>query len=502
MIRRADILKILSVLLLTAAVSVLHAQELHAQERYESVVRHNAWNMGGGAAGLRCDTLQSSYAELYALKENGGFKPSYASSDSWNFGARMRSVLHLSRVSFAGGFGFDYFTGRNMCGSVLGSPEYYPFDILEFTPGRKIRESYTFEGAVSAELGRGWLLGLAADLDAGSYSKRKDLRHKNNMLDFGVRPSVTKRFSGGAAGVTYIFGKRGETVSANEYGISSDAYDAFFDKGMCYGEQSLWTGNGIHLNYSGVSGFPLREFTDGVMLQASWRGLYADVSYCRRRGRTGEKQTVWHEFATDVVAAHAAVTLRGGWWLRGSFGCEGQTCDENVLGSVTENGVTTDRKFGSNRIFARNNLAASLEGEYCDSRMEILFGGRWRSTEGLSTLTYPLWRRRTMQFGELYVDTRWLLGRFELSVSASGGAGERSLRGDGSSPEEYALCRTDYLDAETEWYTAPRIGVGAGLRYNIGSFYVDLRGDYVRALSVSALKADRIAARLSAGYRF
>lgn len=497
MIHRADILKTLCVLLLTAA-----AAGVQAQERYESVVRHNAWNMGGGAAGLRCDMHQSAYAELYALKENGGFKPSYASSDSWNFGAQMRAVRHLSKVSFAGGFGFDYFTGRNMCGSMLSSPEYYPFDILEFTPGRKIRETYTFRGAVSAELGRGWLLGLSADLDAGSYSKRKDLRHKNNILDFDVRPSVTKRFSGGAVGLTYIFGKRGEIVSANEYGISSDTYDAFFDKGIFYGEQSLWTGNGIHLNYSGVSGFPLREYANGAMLQVSWRALYADVSYSRRSGRTGEKQTVWHEFTTDAVAAHAAVTLRGGWWLRGSFSCEGLTSDENVLNSVTEGGVTTDRKFGSNRIFARNGLEASFEGEYSDSRMEILFGGRWRSVERLSTLTYPLWRSHSMQFGELYVDTRWTLGRFELSVSVSGGAGSSREGGDGSSPEEYVQCRTDYLAAETEWYTAPRIGAGVGLRCNIRRFYVDLRGDYGRSLSASALGADRIAARLSAGYRF
>lgn len=472
-------------------------------QRYESIVRHNAWNMGGGAAGLRCDSLSASYAEIYALKENGGMKPSYASADSWNFGAQMRSVCQMEKISFAGGFGFDYFTGAGMCGSMFSDPQYYPVDILEFTPGRKIRETYTFAGALSAELGRGLLLGVNTDFAAGSYSKRKDLRHKNNILDFDIMPSLTYRFGRGAVGATYIFGKRGESLSANEYGVSSETYDAFFDKGICFGEQSLWTGNGIHLDYAGVSGFPVREFTNGAMLQAEWRGVYADVSYRRGSGRTGEKQTIWHEFTSDAVAAHAAVNIRGVWFVRASFESRGQNNSENVISSVTDNGVTTDRKFGSNKIFARNTVSASVEGEYCSERREVVFGGRFRSLDRLSTLTYPHWRLHSMHYGELFADARAIFGRFELSLSLFGGAGSSSEGRDALGSTDYPLCREDFLAAEVEWYTAARVGAGAGVRCNMGKFYVDLRGDYMRGLmNTVAIGRNRGSVRLSAGYRF
>ena len=119
-----------------------------AQERFDYVFRRNPWNGGPNAAGIRQDSLSRSYAEIYFTKENGGMTGHSSSDDSWNAGARTESVRHLKKVSFAGGFGYDYFDGRNMCGSMFTEPGYYPVDILEFTPGRKIREDYTFTGGV------------------------------------------------------------------------------------------------------------------------------------------------------------------------------------------------------------------------------------------------------------------------------------------------------------------------------------------------------------------
>lgn len=477
-----------------------------AQQRYEAVVRHNAWNMGGGVAGLRCDSLSASYAELYALKEGGRFAPSYVSDDAWTFGAMMKSVYHLKKVSFFGGFGFDYFTGRNMCGSMFSEPNYYPVDILEFTPGRKIRETYSFDGGISAEVGHGVLLGVDLDFAAESYSKRKDLRHKNKVLALEVMPSLTYRFSRGAAGLSYIFAKNGETVEANEYGISTETYDAFFDKGICFGELNLWTGSGIHLDESGITGFPVREMTHGAMLQAEWHGVYIDAAYRRRSGSTGEKLTVWYEFDADVVSAHIGADIRGEWFIRAGFECIGQTNNEVVLGTVTDNGVTVDRKFGSNRIFSRNSVSASLEGEYYSQRWEIVFGARYRSLDRLSTLVYPSYREHSMFFGEAYADAKAAFGAFEVSLSLCGGAGDaRSGEGsvNGGVPSgEYPTSLSDYLAAETEWYTAARIGCGAGVRWNIRKFYVDLRGDFMHSFDADALGRHRWAARLSARYRF
>ncbi len=477
-----------------------------AQERYETLVRHNVWNMGGGVAGLRLDDRSSSFAEVYAAKNNGSFKPSYESRDSWNFGAQLRSIYHLKRISFAGGFGYDYMLGNKMCGSMFTRPGYYPVDILEFTPGRKNLETYSFAGGISADMGHGIVIGVAVDLSARSYAKRKDLRHKNNALDFDVKPSLTWRFNKGAVGATYIFRKTSEQISAGEYGISSEQYYAFFDKGIGYGRRELWSGSGIHLKEAGVNGFPVREFTNGAMLQGQWKWLYADVSYRRGNGRTGEKHTIWHEFGSDAVDAHVGLEFDKRWFVRAAYGWYGQTNNENIMTSVTENGVTIMRKFGSNEIFSRRTTRASIEGEYYAERWNIIVGAEHERLNRLSTLVYPQYRKHAMNATRIYARSDMRFGAFEVSLGVSGLFGGASaaegvtadVAGSGDYPEQLA----DYATAETEWFTASRVGVGAGARYNIRKFYVDLQCEYTRAFNVNVLGNDRIMARLSAGYRF
>lgn len=478
-----------------------------AQERYETLVRHNAWNMGGGVAGLRLDDRSSSFAEVYAEKNNGSFKPSYASRDSWNFGAQLRSIYHLKRLSFTGGFGYDYMLGNRMCGSMFTRPGYYPVDILEFTPGRKILETYSFAGGISADMGHGILIGVAVDLSAQSYAKRKDLRHKNNALDFDVKPSLTWRFAdGGAIGVTYIFRKTSEQISAGEYGISSEQYYAFFDKGIGYGQRELWSGSGIHLKEAGVNGFPVRELTNGAMLQAQWKWLYADVAYRHAEGRTGEKHTIWHEFGSDAIDAHLGLAFDNAWFVRAAYGWYGQNNNENIMTPVTENGVTIMRKFGSNEIFSRRTTEASLEAEYYAERWNIIVGAEHERLNRLSTLVYPQYRHHAMNATRIYARADMRFGAFEINIGLGGTFGDakaaagvtREVDGAGDYPEQL----TDYFMAETEWFTASRVNINAGLRYNIRKFYVDLQGEYTRAFDVKALGRNRAMARLSAGYRF
>lgn len=172
-------------------------------------------------------------------------------------------MRHLKKVSFSGGFGYDYFDGRNMCGSMFTEPGYYPVDILEFTPGRKVREDYTFTGGVSAVLGNRWTGGLRVEFEARNYAKRKDLRHKNTRLDFEFSPGVMYHAGRFAVGAVYIVGTNSEKVAAEGVGPGADLYEAFFDRGLLYGSLEKWGSTDIHLSTNGVSGFPVRENTQG-----------------------------------------------------------------------------------------------------------------------------------------------------------------------------------------------------------------------------------------------
>ena len=217
--------RILTILMLVAVSAAA------AQERFDHIFRRNPWNGGLNAAGIRQDSLSRSYAEIYFTKENGGLAGHSASDDSWNAGAKTESVRHLKKVSFSGGFGYDYFDGRNMCGSMFTEPGYYPVDILEFTPGRKVREDYTFTGGVSAVLGNRWTGGLRVEFEARNYAKRKDLRHKNTRLDFEFSPGVMYHAGRFAVGAVYIVGTNSEKVAAEGVGPGADLYEAFFDRG-------------------------------------------------------------------------------------------------------------------------------------------------------------------------------------------------------------------------------------------------------------------------------
>ena len=497
---------LLYILLSIIACCIVAGTKVSAQERYETVIRHNAWNLGGGVAGLRLDEQSASFVEIYASTTDVTFKPTNASQDAWNFGAQLRSVYHLKRVSFAGGFGYDYMLGNKMCGSMFTEPWQYPFDILEFTAGRKNLETYSFTGGVSADVGHNILLGVAVDIAAKSYAKRKDLRHKNNALDFDIKPSLTWKFADGAIGATYIFRKTSEQITAGEYGISSENYYAFFDKGIGYGRRELWTGSGIHLKEAGVSGFPVRELTNGAMLQAQWRNIYADVTYRSSNGRSGEKHTVWHEFRSDALDAHIGLEFDKRWFVRATYGWYSQTNDENILTPVTENGVTIMRKFGSNEIFSRRRCDISAEAEYYTDTWDIIVGARHNRLNRLSTLAYPQYRSHSMDATSIFARATMRFGAFEIELSLSGAFGNSSaqagitdkVEGAGDYPEQL----TDYFVAETEWFTASRLGAGAGLRYNIRKFYGDLHGENTRAFDVKVLGKNRATVRLSAGYRF
>ena len=309
-----------------------------AQERFDYVFRRNPWNGGPNAAGIRQDSLSRSYAEIYFTKENGGMTGHSSSDDSWNAGARTESVRHLKKVSFAGGFGYDYFDGRNMCGSMFTEPGYYPVDILEFTPGRKIREDYTFTGGVSAVLGRRWTGGLRVEFEAQNYAKRKDLRHKNTRLDFEFSPGVMYHAGRFAAGAVYIVGTNSEKLEAEEIGSTPESYQAFFDRGLGYGSLQLWESSDMHLTTSGVTGFPVRENTQGAGVQLQYGPVYAAAAYRNRQGETGERGMIWHEFGTHQVTANAALSLgnlQRRHFVRLNLDWRSLQTDENIITTET-----------------------------------------------------------------------------------------------------------------------------------------------------------------------
>lgn len=481
-----------------------------AQERFDDVVRRNPWNESVNAAGIRQDTVSRSFAAVYFTKENGGLTDRSASDDSWNAGAVTQSIRHFEKVSFAGSFSYDYFEGRNMDGSLFTLPGYYPVDILEFTPGRKNRETYAFTGRVAARLGERWTGGLDVAFEARNYAKRRDLRHKNTRLDFACAPGVMYRAGRFAAGAAYIAGINTEKLEAEGIGASSDNCEAFFDRGLRYGALRLWQSNDVHLTTSGVSGFPVRETVQGAAVQVQYGPLYAEAAYRFRQGRTGERGIIWHKFQTHGATGRAVLSLPGRGWshfVRLSLDWQSLDNRENILTYETVNGVSNPRIHGSVPIFGRKQLL--LEGEYelSNERTDIRLGGGYSRLNRQSTLMYPCVKGQLLHYLRAYADAIRRFGSWELNLRAEfrkGGFSEREERFDATQqPGDYPERLDAYYHWENEYLTASRLGLGVGVRRNIRRFYIDLSVRWEHGFGLHYVaQANRVRATLGIGYNF
>ena len=496
--------RIVTILLLIAATGAV------AQDRFEETFRRNAWNGSVNAAGLRQDSVSHSYAEAYFTKENGGLTDPSSSDNSWNAGVRTESIRHLNRISFAGGFNYDYFDGRNMCGSMFTVPGYYPVDIVEFTPGRKVRESYDFRAGLSAELTRRWLVGLNVSFEARNYAKRKDLRHKNTRLDFEFSPGVMYRSGRFAVGAAYIVGIDNEKIEAEEIGSTPESYQAFFDRGLRYGTLQLWESNDLHLTTSGVTGFPIRETTQGAGLQLQYGPLYVDAAYRNRQGRTGAGGATWHEYDADLVTANGVLTLGEAsdlHYVRLGMEWESLANRENILTYESVNGVSTPHLHGSTPIFGRKRLDLSAEYEWTTTRMDWRVGINHTDLNRESTLMYPQTRGQRLQWTMVWSTWLYRFGAWELTLAADfrrGGFSEREELGESPArPGEYPMQLTDFYNCENEYWTMPRVGAGAGVRRNIRRFYIDLSARYEHGFDVHYVsQPNRVRATLDVGYNF
>lgn len=340
-----------------AAAALFASLGLCAQ-RYNGVAGGNPWNGGVNVCGIRQDTtVQSvSYAELSGHFIGGTFKSSSQPTTAWTVGAVAKKLVHLKQFSMIGSFSFEEFQGKGMAGSMFITPGCYPVDVIEFTPGPKSRQKYSFTGGVSVDVAPQWRIGAKMDFLSANYAKRKDVRHTNYRLEMTVAPGVQWHSGDFAVGLNYIFNKNSESVKAEQIGTAESSYYAFLDKGNLYGTYEIWSGSGTHLSEEGVNGFPVSELAHGVAAQFSWKDFYAQVQYRHRNGKAGEKDHIWFRFPGNEASFNLSWKCRrdygshsvklDGSWLR-------QTSFETVLEKVTAGGVTNVHEYGSNQVYDR-----------------------------------------------------------------------------------------------------------------------------------------------------
>ena len=228
-----------------------------AQSRYETLIRVNPWNSGVNAAGMRQDSTAFSNAEAGGVYRSGDFRSLSDAASEWAASAQARTLTHLEKFSMRGAFSFEDREAYDACGSMMMGSGKFPVDVLEFTPGRKTYQTYNMYGALSVDVAPQWRVGAGLDFTSRNAAKLKDLRYTGYALDMQVAPSVMYCDGDFAAGVSAIYKRNTETVSAEQIGSAQNAPTAFFNEGLYLGNLQAWAGSGTRLSEPGVSGLPV-----------------------------------------------------------------------------------------------------------------------------------------------------------------------------------------------------------------------------------------------------
>ncbi len=480
-------------------------------QTFEDVRRSSFWQDSRNVAGIRQDSVSRSYAEIYGRYEEGGFRDTWQAPRTWSAGAVTESIRHLDRISLTGSFSFQQTEGYDMCGSMFVRPGYFPIDVLEFTPGRKTLQTYSFDGGLAYDIDGSWTIGAKMDFESSNLAKRKDLRYADWRLDMTVAPGFMYRSSGWALGFSPLFRKVAETIDAEQIGTAESSYYAFLDKGLMYGVHQVWTGNGVHLQDAGVNGLPVREYSYGGAVQAQYGNLYADFEFLRSAGSAGEKEYIWFEFPGMSMGAE----MRYKWFsgsaennVRLDFEWKRQDMDENVLEKVSENGITTVLDHGSNRILSRGSWTLNPEFEHKHRVLDFKAGADFGLSKALTSQVYPYIYTQTLTEVSAYAGFVFHFGRFEYGVEgryAQGWVSESERLASGDSGVQSVPYRLqDWYDRHMEYLATPRFFSRIMCRYTFDKgIYLEMDMMSVNAYRLNYLTdKNRLSATIKVGYDF
>ncbi len=481
------------------------------QPRYERVLKNNFWNGSANVTGLRQDNVSRSFAEIYGSYRGGEFHDTWEATEGWSAGASTASIRHLEKISFAGSFSFDQTEGYGMCGSMFIKPGGYPVDVLEFTPGRKSLQTYSFDGGASYDVAEHWRIGAKMDFEAANIAKRKDLRHTNKRLEMTVAPGFMYHAGDFAIGASYIFDRTSESIKAEQVGTAESSYWAFLDKGLMYGVHSVWTGSGIHLDDEGVNSLPVTDFANGIAVQAQWKGLFAEASYRNMQGKIGEKEYIWFNFPGHGISAQLGYSHQGRVVRHNAlvkFGWKSLEMSESILEKVSVNGVNTILNHGSNRILSREVVSLTPEYEIVSDFMEISVGADMSWSKGVSSQMYPYVFEQSLftyeaGFGMLLDYFK----RFDLGARGTfmGGRVDERQRmvSDGSGVVGEPFRLEEWYQKSIDYQTSAKFLTQIILRYKfLNGMYIELDADVLTKGWKYNEKYNRAEYSLRFGYNF
>lgn len=510
--------------ILAAVLGVVFAGSATAQENghlkgydFGYITRQDGWVSSLNAAGILSAPANISYVEAYYDKTKGGLHNYYQSPDIFLLGIKTESFRKVGNVGFYGKMQYEYYEGKDWAGSIFIDPSLYPFDMVEHTPGRKLGENYIFEGGIGFRLAGSLYGGLRIEYEADNIAKRRNLRHKNNRMNLRAVPSLTYKTGNWDLGLSYIYKKLSERVQLEVIGGSTEGgYRVFYDKGLWFGVDDLWTAGSVHLTDAGIGGFPLKFEDHGASFQSNYNKgavrFYEELTYRRSAGETGGKGITWMTNRADIIEYKGVLNLADAYneglshLIHAGASYGNQKNYESITGTEMVAGTPQETIIGSYIIMHRRTLSIGAEYEMAFRRtpgdynpyLSLRAGFEYCNRNTLGLLAYPYVKSQTLSTRRMHVqgETRFDAGTGELKLRASLGYsyGDGTKLDEtvgnmspGAEPGEYPVQNTDYFEYEYEYLTTGKADVSLGIRYTtyVGRsslpLYADLSWNTVNA---------------------
>lgn len=503
-----------SALLSLVFTSPVTAQKREVQEKclyhFDDLQRKQTWTDSYNPAGLGLiDFNSSSFVEAYMGSGKGDFVKYYEANQSFNFGLRTASYTKINKTTFFGEIDYNNFKGENMAWSGLIYPERYLMTVGNDVPAQKMKESYKLKGGLSAPLLPKLNFGLQVNYETAMMAKRRDLRHRTDLLDFEAITGIVYKGEKINIGASYIYRKFYENITFSKISDDVNEFQGYIFKGLWYGVFDRWDVREMDLSR------PFLEVSQGVSgqleyVEGGFRFLN-EITYKYRDGYTGqglEKALSQDQISTFEYKGNAQ--LESGdvrHYLKvNTLYTDGVNYDKISTQEVI-GGLNVEIQYGRNKIFSKrsfdfNALYELAIGRHkCSPDWNLSAGYTHHSHMAVSSLTIPFYLTQNVKinsaFGKVNKNFVFSYGMIDVSLMAGYREGSGNpLKLENSNPtaplvaEEILLeQREDLLNREFEYMIKGRAFGEAGVRVSrfvtsknaLGAVYLDAKYSLVQA---------------------
>lgn len=477
---------------------------------FDDLQRKQTWTESYNAAGLHfLDFNNSSYIEAYMGKNDGPFVKFNESDNSFNYGLRTASYTKVKKTTFFGMIDYNNFKGQDMTWSGLIYPERYLMLVADDRPAVKAKESYKLSGGISTPLYENLFFGLQINYEAAMLAKRKDLRHRTDLLDFETTAGFMYKTDMINVGLNYYYRKFHEKVEFSKVADDDVLYTGYLFKGLWFGMVDIWSQNELNLSRSFI------DVIQGGSLQIEFVKdnfrLHNEFTYKFKDGLSGpgiDRAYTSNEgtiLEYKGIAQYELDNMRH--YLKVKTNYSDAVNYDKVSNTERIGGITTVIQYGKNKAFAKRAFDMSAEyelalGKYkCNPEWNFKAGYQYSSYSAVSSLVAPFFFTQevniTTGYGKIKKNFLMQKGMIDLSLMGgySMGNGDRlkmhtaAGASDQISEEIVPIQKIEMLKREYEYMTKGKLLGEVGFRYSkfvmtkrtTGSIYLDTKYSFTSA---------------------